>query len=198
MGDDSFDINFKLLAPELQMKLWVLGLDANTSDVNIVYKPGAFTTNLSYNYGGNISASLGIRRFKGTLSLDPSKGDVSSDLVFQGFNFGTTANYTKRSGGLTLGYGAKLLPFPSELSDTFNSGAHGLQNMASDISAAPNNPLKWYKLHSNDTATIKKAIGTGKDIYTSGQEEDKWGAAVRLNYDPQSKLTIWVGAGVRF
>ena len=48
MGDDTnFDVKFSALPPELQMKLWVLGLDANTSKVCIAYRPGAFTTSLT-------------------------------------------------------------------------------------------------------------------------------------------------------
>lgn len=46
MGD-GFDISFTKLPPDLQMKLWVLALDANTSKVSIAYKPGAFTTSLA-------------------------------------------------------------------------------------------------------------------------------------------------------
>jgi len=55
MGDsDFFDIKYSLLPPDLQMKLWVLSLDANTSRVNLVYSPGTFRTSLAYNYGGNL------------------------------------------------------------------------------------------------------------------------------------------------
>ena len=57
MGQD-FDIDFKLLPPKLQMQLWVLALDADTSKVNLAYSPGNFRTGLAYKYGGNAEAFL--------------------------------------------------------------------------------------------------------------------------------------------
>jgi hypothetical protein len=193
MGD-TFDIKYKLLPPDLQMKLWVLALDANTSKVAIAYKPGSFVTSLGYNYGGNLEASLKFDRgFSTKLGVDPSSGDLDLGLVFRGFNFGTSASFAHKSAGLSLGYGAKLLPFPAELSSIFNSAAGGLQSMASDISAAPNNPLAWYKLHSDDAATVSKAISTGQDIAKLGESQDRFGAALRLNYTPQAGLTVYGG-----
>jgi hypothetical protein len=56
MGNE-FDIAFKLLPPQLQMQLWVLALDANTSKVNLAYRSGSFLTSLAYNYGGTVEAS---------------------------------------------------------------------------------------------------------------------------------------------
>jgi len=196
--DNYFDINFKLLPPDLQMKLWVLGLDANTSKVSIAYRPGSFVTSLAYNYGGNVEASLSIRAFSTTLGVNPSSGNFDLGLVYRGFNFGTSANFTQKSAGLTLGYGAKLLPFPSELSSIFNSAAGGLQSMVGDISAAPNNPLAWYKLHSNDVDAISKAISTGQQIAKLGESPDRFGAGLRLNYNQQTGLTIYGGVLLKF
>lgn len=197
MGD-GFDIAFKALPPELQMKLWVLALDANTGKVALAYKPGSFVTSLTYNYGGNIEASLSIRRnFSTTVGVNPSNGNVDLGVVFQGFNFGTNANFTQKSVGLNLSYGSKLLPFPSELSSIFDSAAGGLQSMTKDISAAPNNPLAWYKIHSDDAATISKAVSTGQQIAKLGNT-DSFGAGLRLNYDQKSGFTIYAGAQLKF
>lgn len=163
MGD-SFDIAFKGLPPDLQMKLWVLALDANTSKVSIAYRPGSFVTSLAYNYGGNVQAALSVRNVTTTAGVNPTNGNLDLGLVYRGFNFGTSASFTQKSASLNLGYGAQLLPFPDELSSIFNSANGGLQSMTRDISAAPNNPLAWYKLHSNDANAIGKAISTGQQI----------------------------------
>jgi len=199
MGD-GFDIKFSALPPDLQMKLWVLALDANTGKVSIAYKPGTFITSLAYNYGGNVEASLSVSRsFSTTLGVNPSTGNVDLGAVFRGFNFGTSANFTQKSAGLSLSYGAKLLPFPSELSGIFDSAAGGLQSMAGDISAAPNNPLAWYKLHSNDENAIAKAVSTGKDIAKQGDSStDNVGVGLRLNYNQQSGFTIYGGFQYKF
>jgi len=198
MGDDNFDISLKALPPDLQMKLWVLALDANTSKVAIAYKPGTFMSSLSYNYGGNVQASLGIRRvFTGTVGVNPSTGQVDLGMVFQGFNFGANANFVQKSSGLSLSYGAKLLPFPSELSTVFDDGASGLRSMADDISAAPNNPLAWYKMHSNDATAISNAVSAVQDIAKSGKG-DAVGAGLRVNYNEKSGFTIYAGFQYRF
>jgi len=199
MGDSNFDISFKALPPDLQMKLWVLALDANTGQVAISYKPGTFVTSLAYNYGGNIQASLKIKRdFSLSAGVNPSTGQVDLGAVFRGFNFGSYANFTQKSAGLSLSYGAKLLPFPSELSSTFDAAASGLRSMAGDISSAPNNPLAWYKLHSEDATAISKGVSAVQDIAKSGSSPDKFGAGLRLNYNQQSGFTIYGAAEYRF
>lgn len=196
--DDDFDIDFKLLPPRLQMQLWVLALDANTSQVNLAYRSGSFRTGLAYNYGGNLEASLGVRRFSTTFGVNPSHGGVDLGLVFHGFRFGTSANVTQKSFGFNLGYGASLLPFPWELSGTFNSAAVGLQSMAGDIAAAPDNPLAWYKLHSDDVDAIGKAVSLGRNIAKLRGSSDRFGAGLRLNYAPQTGLTIYGGVQLLF
>lgn len=197
MGD-SFDIKYSLLPPDLQMKLWVLALDANTEKVNIAYKRGGFVTSLAYNYQGNAEASLSIRRFSARLGVNPLKENLDLGLVYRGFNFGASASYIQKSGGLTFGYGAELLPFPPELSSVFNSAAGGLQSMAADIRAAPNNPLAWYNLHHNDISTIGSAINTGKQISKQGDSGDRFGVGLRLNYSEQTGLTIYGGVQLKF
>jgi hypothetical protein len=198
MGD-KFDIKFSALPPDLRLKLWVLALDANTSKVGIAYRPGSFVTSLSYNYGGNVEAALSLdRNFSAKVGVDPSSGDLDLGVVFRGFNFGANASFKGHSGGLSLGYGAALLPFPSELSDIFNSAGVGLKSVMSDIDAAPNNPLAWYNLHSNDIKTISSAVSAGQRIAKAGGSADRFGAALRLNSSPQTGLTIYGGAVVRF
>ena len=197
MGDN-FDIKFSALPPDLQMKLWVLALDASTSKVAIAYRRGSFVSSLAYNYGGNVEAALSIRPFTSTLGVNPSNGNLDLGLVYRGFRYGSSASFTQKSVGLNFGYGATLLPFPSELSSIFNNAATGLQSMAGDISAAPNNPLAWYKLHSDDASAVGKAISTGQGIYKLGQSPDKVGVGLRLNFNQQTGLTIYGGVLMRF
>lgn len=197
MGN-KFDIDFKLLPPRLQLQLWVLALDANTSKVNLAYRAGSFLTNLAYNYGGNLEASFSVRRIAATVGVNPANGDVDLGLVFRGFKFGASASITRPSAGVGISYGASLLPFPTELSLTFNSAASGLQSLGSDIDSAPNNPLAWYKLHSNDAAAIGNAISVGQRIAKHGANSPRFGAGLRLNYAAQTGLVIYGGAQLRF
>jgi hypothetical protein len=196
--ENEFDIDFKLLPPQLQVQLWVLALDANTSKVNLAYKFGAFRTSLAYNYGGNVEASLSVRQFSTTVGANPANGGVDLGLTFRGFRFGASANITQGSTGVSIGYGSSLLPFPLEMSNTFNLAAAGFQNITADIRSAPNNPLAWYGLHSNDVTAITKAVSLGQSIAKQGGQENRFGVGLRLNYTPQIGLVIYGGAQLIF
>lgn len=195
MGD--FDINFRPLPPRLQMQLWVLGLDADTSRVNLAYRDGNIRTGLAYNYGGNAEAFLSTRRFSTTFGVNPSNGNMDLGLVYRGFRFGASGNVSRQSAGLSFGYGAALLPMPAELASTFTAGAAGLQNVVGDLGSAPNNPLAWYGLHSNDVSAVTSAISMGRRISEAGNG-DRFGVGLRLNYTPESGLIIYGGAHFLF
>ena len=197
MGND-FDIDYTLLPPKLQLHLWVLALDANTSKVNLAYTPGNFRVGLAYNYGGNAEAFLSMRRFSATAGVNPGNGNIDLGLVYQGFRFGTSANIKGKTAGITFGYGESLLPFPAEMSSTFYLAAGGLRSMAADIGSAPNNPLAWYDLHSDDAAAIGRAVSLGQQISKYGSGSNGFGVGLRLNYSEQSGLTIYGGAQMHF
>ncbi|MES2823883.1 MAG: hypothetical protein V4732_09795 [Pseudomonadota bacterium] len=186
---DKFDIDFALLPPKLQIQLWLLALDADTSKVGLTYQPGIFRYSTSYNYGGNVEASLSCRRFSTTLGASP-KGNVDFGLVYRGFSFSTSANFVTSSLATSLNYGANILPFPLELSNTFNDANVGLQRVVRDLGGISDSPLDWYNIHSDDSKAIAKAVRLGKDIARS-KKSDLFGASVLLNYAPATGLTIY-------
>lgn len=210
--DDVFDVDFKILPPELQLKLWILALDADTSKVNLAYKRGQFRSSLAYNYGGNIEASIGIRQTQGVLKVNPGNGAFDLGLVYRGFRFNTNANIAQSSTGVSVGfnkwslgssanfakstfgfnvnYGAELLPFPSELADTFGKAAAGLKTTVGSLGGVTSNPLAWYKMRSNDFDTITSAIDTGKKLMKP-KPGASFGGGIRLNYAPQTGLVIY-------
>jgi hypothetical protein len=198
-SDSGFDIKYTLLPPELVVKTWALALDADTSKVNLAYQPGAFTTSLTYQYGGNLSASMGIRRFSSSLSIgfNPSNDNVNLGLVYKGFRFNVTEGFQQQTTSVSIGYGAALLPFPSELESSFRSANASFLNMARDLSSVAN-PLQFYNLHSNDIQAISNAVLMGQQIYKSDKSPDKFGFGLRLNYTPQTGLIIYGGIGLRF
>ena len=196
-----FDIDFEMLPPHLQLKLWVLSLDADTSAVALAYNPGAFKSSLSFDYDGKLQAAFGYRRLGATLAYKTDSKDASLGLVFRGYNFSASANASAGGSGPSVGlgfnYGAPLLPFPNQLAGTFNQAASALGGMAGGLGVLGTNPLDYYKLHSNDITTIKNAVDLGEKIYKSGKGP-RFGAAFGLNYAPGPGLTITLGAGVMF
>src|SRR5262249_30997320 len=159
------------LPPDLVVRLWTLALDADTSHVNLVYRPGSFTTGLSYNYGGSLEANFGVRRFSSTFGYNPSDNTLDLGLVYRGFRFNATQGLQRPSTGVSLGYGAPLLPFPAELDSTFRQANAGFLSMARDAGSL-SNPLAFYNLHSNDVTAIGNAIKLGQSIRDSGKSQD--------------------------
>ena len=196
-----FDIDFEFLPPHLQLKLWVLALDADTSSVALAYNPGAFKSSLSFDYDGKLQAAFGYRRLTTTLAYKTDSKDVSLGLVYRGYNFSATAGASAGASGPGLGlgftYGAPLLPFPTQLAGTFNQAGAALGSMAGGLGTIGSNPLQYYKLHSDDISTIKNAVDLGQKIAKSNKGP-QFGAAFGLNYAPGPGLTITLGAGVTF
>lgn len=195
-NETSFDIDYSLLPPSLQLRLWVLSLDANTSRVRLSRDFGNISAGFNYNYGGALSADISTGGFRGSLGVDPSNANLSLGGSYGGFNASATGNIGQRSFGFNLGYGSPLLPFPSQLNSIFSSGAQGLGNVVGDISSAPNNPLAWYGLHSDDISTISTAVKTGMQIHNQQTSSQRFGAGLRLSYSPLTGITIY--GGVQF
>ncbi len=195
---DTFDINLSLLPPKLQLHLWILGLDANTSKVNIAYQSNSFRTGLAYNYGGNIEAFLSINRFSSTVGVDPSNGNVDLGVVYRGYNFNASGNVQRQNLSLGVSYGAGLFPFPVELTNTFNQGGMAASHIMSRISAGERDPLALYKLYSNDEKTISEVRNTAGQISKVGNSSQRFGAGLRLNYTSQTGLVIYAGANLTF
>lgn len=198
--DDSggFDIDYSLLPPSLQLRLWVLSLDANTSRVRLSRDFGTISAGLNYNYGGALSADIRSGGIRSSFGVNPSNADLSLSGSYGDFNLGATGNIGQRRFGLNLGYGAPLLPFPSQLASIFTSGEQGMRNIAGDIASAPNNPLAWYDLHSDDVSAITTAINTGRRIHKQQTSSQNFGAGLRITYSPDAGLLIYGGVQLIF
>ena len=178
-----------MLPPKLQIQLWLLALDANTSKVGLVYQPGVFRYSTSYNYGGNLEAALSCCRFTATVGASP-KGNIDFGLVYRGFDFSASANVVTSSLAVTLNYGANILPFPLELSSTFNDANVGLQRVFSNANQSFKDPLAAYNILSDDAKAIAKAVRVGRDIARS-KKSDLFGASLLLNFSPTTGFTIY-------
>ena len=195
---DKFDIDLSLLPPKLQLHLWILGLDANTSQVNIAYQRNSFRTGLAYNYGGNIEAFLSTNRFSSAVGVNPSNGNINLGVVYRGYNFSVSGNVQRQNLSLGVSYGAGLFPFPIELTNTFNRGGMVASHIMSRIAAGERDPLALYNLYSNDKKTISEVINTVKQISRLGNSSQRFGAGLRLNCSPQTGFVIYGGVNFIF
>jgi hypothetical protein len=161
----------RLLLPELQMKVGLLALDANTNKLDLAYSPGNFTTSLSYNYRGNAQAALSIGSFSMRVDVDTATGSVDSvdlGLVYRGLYFGASADPAQKSADVGISYGKGLLPFTQEPSSTVTGANGGPQSMS-------------------------RAIQLARQLSHESKNPTRFGAGLRLHYSAQTKLMIYAG-----
>jgi hypothetical protein len=53
-------------------------------------------------------------------------------------------------------------------------------------------------LHSDDVTAISNAVSLGQNIADSGKDKNRFGANLRLNYNPQGGFLIYGAVGLRF
>ena len=85
-----------------------------------------------------------------------------------------------------------------ELQTAFQTANASFLRMAKDSSMAVNNPLAFYRLHSDDASAIGSAISMGQKIGAAQGSKDTLGFSLRLNYTPAIGFTIYGGVGLRF
>lgn len=135
-------------------------------------------------YRGNpINNKTQLEREADRMGQKAARTNISDMLISTGKN------------GINRG---KLQPFPSQLSSIFMSGEQGMRNIAGDISSAPDNPLAWYDLHSDDVSTITAAINMGRRIHKQQTSSQNFGAGLRITYSPDAGLLIYGGVQLIF
>lgn len=168
-----------LLPPELQVKLWALGLHADTDAVAIKYKPGQIVTQLKYNYGGALEASVALPQQSLTLSLDPK---LSGQLVYKGFDFTGTLKGTPTSFGASLTFGAAPLPAPAMLEPVFNNAWSAIGRTWGDVAMAPSNPMEFLRIHKNDMKVIGEAAKAVQKVNGVDPTKATFGAGITFDY----------------
>ena len=189
--DSSFDFDFNALPPSLQISLGQWMLRANTSRTALQYTQGLMKYSLGYKYGSSITAGISSPGSSTSLGVDPHSGNTSFNLRRDQFRFGASANPISNSYGLSLGYGSKLLPMPSALSDSVNAGWSGASNVLGGIPGMQD-PFSFYQAHGDDIDSIMKAV---KSVSSLDRDEDdpSFGAGLRITYNPENRWLIYGG-----
>ncbi len=168
-----------LLPPHLQLKLWTLGLDADTDAVAIKYQPGKIVTQLKYNYGGALEASVATSQQSLTLTLDPK---LSGQLVYKGFDFTATTKASATSFGASLTFGAAPLPAPAMLEPVFNNAWSAIGRTWGDVGTAPSNPMQFLRIHKNDMSVIGEAVKAAQKVNGVDPTKASFGAGISFDY----------------
>jgi len=191
------EIDFNLLMPEFQLKLYHFLLEADTSKVHLDYQTRNFMAGLSYQYGDALSLNLKFRDFKTKLGWTP--GDNLFSLGLNQGNFGakfsTTPGQSKYGLGLT--YGVQL-PTMEKMNATFIAGGNSAAQMAMGIPGSFDDPIAYYQQHKEDIENLSKTADMIKQITKAGESKIKFGGDISVTYDPVSKLVIGGRFGIMF
>lgn len=194
------DIDFHLLPPDLKIRFWHLAFEADTSQVKLDYETKGLRTGLSYKYGGALALSLRSGITSGSVGFTPGENQLQLGLSQGPFRAGVSGTPGQNKYGLTLGFGDKLLPSPSGMSETFTTGGAAAGNMLTGAPAALDDPIAYYKAHKEDIDNVSKSVDLFKDITDSGKKKLRFGGDFSLSYDPEKHLvyTVRVGAMYKF
>ena len=110
-----FQHDFSLLPPELQLKLWYLSMNADTSSADLNFDKDQLHLGLGYEYGKSLSLGGSYGDFGGKYSIDPSNADMKGSLNW-GDHLKATGSYSPGSGGFDMGLSGKHQGFSGSLS----------------------------------------------------------------------------------
>ncbi len=192
------EIDFKVLPPDLQLRLYHFLLEADTSKVHLDYQTKAFMAGLSYSYGDALSLKVKFSDFTTKLGWTPGENAFSLGFSQGGLSAGLTAKPWQSKYGLSLNYGAPLLPMPGDMSKTFMAGGASAGNLVSGLPGITNDPMAWYTQYKGDIENISKTADMVKKVTGDGKSKIRFGASFSVSYDPESKLVIGGRAGFIF
>lgn len=191
------EIDFEILPPEFQLKIFHFLLKADTGKLNLDYQTRDFMAGLSYQYGDALSLNMRFHDFKTKLGWTPGDNKFSLGLNKDAFSVGFTASPWQSRYGLNLTYGLQL-PSQQQMGETFMAGGTSVGRMGMDFPGSMNDPIAYYQQHKEDVENISKTAKMIKDITKAGESKIKFGAGISITYDPTSQLVIGGKFGVLF
>jgi hypothetical protein len=183
-----FSFDYKLLPPELKLRLGSVMLQANTGSSELSFTRDMVKTYMGYSYGSDLYMGGSNRGFNYRLGFNPSSRQTSLGLGYNKFGFSSSVNPEQKSFGLGLSYGAPLLPMPADLSAGYNraeSGTRDILESAGNLS----NPLDWYSQHKDSVKSVMDAVETTSKIAKT--EPGSFGAGLQFSYNPERGILIY-------
>ena len=191
------DIDFNLLMPELQLRIFHFLLEADTSKVHLDYQTRNFMAGLSYQYGDALSLNVRFRDFKTKLGWTPGDNKFALGLNHGAFGLDFSTQPWNQKIGLGLTYGLQL-PSLDQMNSTFTAGGNSAMGMAMGISGAFNDPFAYYQQHKDDIENISKTADMLKKITKAGESKIRLGGGLSVSYDPETRLLITGRFGLLF
>lgn len=199
--DNNFDIDFDLLPPELKLKIFEMGLDADVKGVSVSHKAKAFSTKFNFEYKGKASLNMDHGDLNHTMGYDIGAKNLTYGGKYQDWNWGSNYNFSDNSFGLSVGYGAGLQPSREQMANDFGNkmraGFEGAEGAIGSLGSAFDDPVKYAQDNQDNIKAITKAVSAARKI-SKMKDKTEFGAGLRLGYSQQGGLSIFVGAQMRF
>jgi hypothetical protein len=180
--EDEQGFNYNVVPPALSYRRGGFGMSADTSAAQLSYFNDEGRANMGYQYGGDIFYGTNFNGFQNRFGLNPQTGvgSMSFGGSQEGFRFGLNAN-TAGSAGLSLGYGAPLLPMPMMLGEQVGAAWQGANTIGGAIPGFASDPIGAYGANSEHIG----AMGA-------------FGGSMGRLYDQQEQGGVQLGAGLIF
>lgn len=189
-GSGTFDFDFELLPPELQLRLGGLMLHADTSEAELRFTNNLVRYRLGYSYGGDLYFGAREGGFSSRLGVNPSTGGMSLGLSEGRFRFGTSFNPFSGGFGFNLGYGSPLLPMPGDLSSSVYGGWGGASGILGGLPGFTD-PFSFYRANEENVDAVMGAVRALRPL--ADPERRSFGAGLRFTYNPDSGVLIHAG-----
>lgn len=195
--DEEQGSDYSLLPPAFSYRTGPFGISADTSAARLNLFSDQARSSLGYKYGGDIFYGLNLGNFKTRIGVNPQTGVGSLNLggSHGGFRYGLQGS-TAGSFGLSLGYGAPLLPMPSALGQQAGAAWEGATAVGGAFQDFASDPMASYEAYRDQIGAMG-AFGRSLGRIYSQQGEDglPFGFGLNVSYNPEQRWVL--GAGIQ-
>jgi hypothetical protein len=196
--EEGFDVS--LLPPEFSYRSGPFGVSADTSAARLSLFSGEGEASLGYEYGGDIFYGLDLGDFRTRFGVNPQTGVGSMSLggSHGGFRYGLSGSTAGRF-GLSLGYGAPLLPMPDVLGQQAGAAWQGALEVGGAVPEFVSDPMAAYEAYREQIGAMG-AFGSslGRIYGQQGEGGLPFGAGLTVSSSPEERLRVMLGLQASF
>jgi hypothetical protein len=196
--EQGFDIS--LLPPEFSYRTGPFGVSADASAARLSLFSEQGEASLGYEYGGDIFYGLDLGDFRTRFGVNPQTGAGSMSLggSHGGLRYGLSGSTAGRF-GLSLGYGAPLLPMPDALGQQAGAAWQGALEVGGAVPEFASDPMAAYEAYQEQIGAMG-AFGSslGRIYGQQGEGGLPFGAGLTVSSSPEERLRVMLGLQASF
>jgi len=196
--EQGFDVS--LLPPEFSYRAGPFGVSADTSAARLSLFSEQGEASLGYEYGGDIFYGLDLGDFRTRFGVNPQTGVGSMSLggSHGGLRYGLSGS-TAGKFGLSLGYGAPLLPMPGVLGQQAGAAWQGALDVGGAVPEFASDPMAAYEAYREQIGAMGAFGSSLSRIYgQQGEGGLPFGAGLTISSSPEERLRVMLGLQASF